>query len=606
MMFCRLLLLPILSIFLLTSNVVSQEYKAIKKMEFVGNKTISESILRELMNSKQTSLTNRLAFWKKSDPFSPFTLDEDILRLKKHYQQNGFLDPLITYDLLPTRNEKRVTVKIAITEGDTIKVGTITLNIKGAEAIQKMSDSLENTLPLKTETRFCDDIINASEQQIKSTIRGKGYPFVKIDKQVILEQTHLSADVTYNVSTGSKSYIGEVSIYGDSLIEKTYIQKHINLQNGELFSQSKLEETQQKLFDLALFRYVTVRAELDSTIDNSIPISIQLKELPRWSLKTGVGYGTEDKIRVSMLLSRLNFFGGGRTLSIKGEHSYFIPLGIEAKFIQPDIFTKDLDFILNPFFSREKEESYDVDRLGTALTFQKEVSKNTTAYLTYSLAKDKVDLSKATNLLTAEESANLIHNKSGVTVGFARNTTNDLFSPENGWKIDGTATYMGLGFQSEYHYYKLLTEIAYFFPIIKNVVMASKLKGGIINAIQNDISTPIEDRFLMGGALSLRGWGRNELSPRSTTGEKIGGNTMFEGSTELRFPIYSIVSGATFLDFGNNWTKSWDVDLKNLFVDAGVGLRIKTPVGPIRLDFATPIGSSNFKLQFFATIGHAF
>uniref|UniRef100_UPI00356B41D4 BamA/TamA family outer membrane protein n=1 Tax=Ancylomarina sp. TaxID=1970196 RepID=UPI00356B41D4 len=143
-------------------------------------------------------------------------------------------------------------------------------------------------------------------------------------------------------------------------------------------------------------------------------------------------------------------------------------------------------------------------------------------------------------------------------------------------------------------------------PLGKEVVLAGKIKIGTIEPTQGDSQTPIEDRFLIGGALSLRGWGRHQISPVNEDGSKVGGNSMIENSIELRFPLFGIFSGVTFMDIGNVWSDSWGFTPGSFNYDAGLGLRVKTPVGPVRLDFATPILGEKFNLQFFITIGHAF
>jgi outer membrane protein insertion porin family len=427
-----------------------------------------------------------------------------------------------------------------------------------------------------------------------------------LERTVNLDESTLIADVKISISPGSKSYFGELSLQGDSIIPRPFILNHIEINKGDLFSNAKLEATQKNLYELGLFKYVTLRASLDSVKSNFIPIGIQVKELPRWSLKAGLGYGTEDKIRISAMISRLSFLGGARSLHIKANRSYFVPINVETRFIQPDIFVKDLDFIVNPYFSREREESYEVDRWGIATSFQKKFNKNLSSFITYSFGKDFVDLLDSTSLVINENNGGFTPNKSGLTSGASWNKTDNLFSPTKGWKVSGTVTYMGIGFNTQYNYIKLRAEAAYFFPLSKNIVVAAKLNGGIIDAIRGNLSTPIEDRFLIGGASSLRGWGRNQISPVNSSGLKTGGNSVLEGSLELRFPIYGIFSGTTFFDFGNTWQNTWYYDLNNLLYNVGFGLRIKTPVGPIRFDIATPIINEKFRAQFFITIGQAF
>ena len=120
-----------------------------------------------------------------------------------------------------------------------------------------------------------------------------------------------------------------------------------------------------------------------------------------------------------------------------------------------------------------------------------------------------------------------------------------------------------------------------------------------------DDVTPIEDRFMLGGALSLRGWGRNKISPVEN-GALVGGNSMVEANAEIRFPIIDIFSGAFFIDTGNVWKGSYTYDFTNLLANIGVGVRVSTPIGPVRVDYATPVFNGPFKGLVFVSIGHAF
>ncbi|PKQ61723.1 outer membrane protein assembly factor BamA [Labilibaculum filiforme] len=587
-------------------KIAAQDNAIINKISFTGIDTLGKETLLKQMNTKARPFTGKMTFWKKSARFSSFTFEEDILKLKKYYQQNGFLDASIPYDIVPNKNNKKVNITIHIKKGNPVLIGEIKYLMQKNTETKKILDSITTIIPIQPGMLFQDEKIIAAEKLIREKFSKKGYPLVKVEKNIFLNEKLRVANINFTINTGNKSYFGRINLKGITLIDSTYIRKHIEIKKGDNFSQVKIEKTQEELFDMNLFRYVTIRAMMDSVEQDAIPISIHIKELPRWSLKVGAGYGTEDKVRTSILLKRLNFLGGGRTLIIKGEQSYFTPLSIESKFIQPDIWTKNLDLILNPYFSREREDSYKVDRLGTSVTLQKELSKKSAAYISYTFGKDNVDLSKSKSSLSIEEADKLNHNKSGITFGYNKNTTNDIFSPTKGWKYEGTLTYMGIGFNSQFHYYKIMTEIDYFQKLGKNVVFAGKLKTGVINPTQGDSQTPIEDRFLMGGALSLRGWGRNQISPINESGSKLGGNSMLESSAELRFPLYGIFSGTAFADLGNSWFNPWEFKPNQLNYDAGLGLRVKTPVGPIRVDVASPLFEGKFETQFFITIGHAF
>ena len=95
---------------------------------------------------------------------------------------------------------------------------------------------------------------------------------------------------------------------------------------------------------------------------------------------------------------------------------------------------------------------------------------------------------------------------------------------------------------------------------------------------------PFSKKYFLGGATSIRGWGRYEVSPQGGSGLPIGGNTMLEFSSEARLALGGNLGAVAFLDAGSVWTNSWEVRLDDLRYAVGPGLRYLTPVGPIRLD----------------------
>jgi outer membrane translocation and assembly module TamA len=122
-------------------------------------------------------------------------------------------------------------------------------------------------------------------------------------------------------------------------------------------------------------------------------------------------------------------------------------------------------------------------------------------------------------------------------------------------------------------------------PIKESIVVANRvLVGNIDQAGEDPANVPFSKKFFLGGASSIRGWGRYEISPLSGGGNPLGGNSMFMFSSELRAVIRGNLGGVLFLDGGNVWESGWTVRFDDLRYAVGPGVRYLTPVGPVRFD----------------------
>ncbi|HLN54586.1 MAG TPA: outer membrane protein assembly factor BamA [Bacteroidales bacterium] len=598
----KIVSLSILLICILVTPLSAQKVHRIKDVDFKGNKILTEDELLGQMNTQPKKSLEKLFFWKKRPDFIETSLEEDINRLKSYYNRNGFLHPEISFSLDSSRSGRLINITINIVENEFVQTGNVEFNLSGDRLTDALLDSLRTRLPVKEGKRFRDDDVFETEKLLKRSFSDHGYPFTTVKHSISLRDSNLYADLSFNVNAGERSYFGNITVSGDSLIPEKFIRKYVLFSEGGLYMQNKIDSTQQDIFGTDLFRYVVIASKKDSVLNDRIPVEILVKELPRWRLEAGAGYGTEDKLRLAAELTKLNFLGGARRLIVNGKTSYYLPFSMDVRFVQPDFAFPRLDLVLNPFFLREREISYTIDRMGGGIRFIYTFRNNFSSHFSYAFERDRIlKLSDITI-----DSSELKHNKSVFSLGGELNLANDPFYPSKGYRMEGTASLAGLGYRAAVHFYKLEFSYVKYFTIDKDVILATKFRSGVLQTTRKLQRTPIEERFYLGGASSLRGWGRHRISPLSESGIALGGNTMLEESVELRFPIYELLHGAVFMDAGDVWYNSYQYDFGSFHYDAGLGLRLRTPIGPVRLDFATPVINDRFNLQFFISVGQPF
>jgi outer membrane protein assembly factor BamA len=196
-----------------------------------------------------------------------------------------------------------------------------------------------------------------------------------------------------------------------------------------------------------------------------------------------------------------------------------------------------------------------------------------------------------------------------------RNTAGSLLDARGGYLANLHLEHAGGWLGGDFMYTEITGEGRYYLSIANRAVLAVRARAGSIDSSSAE-GVPFYKRYFLGGATTLRGWGRFEVAPLTGEGLPIGGHSFANFSTEIRVPVSRRIGAVLFLDGGNVWANSWDINLNDLWYDVGPGIRINTPVGPFRLDGGYQLkqiealvvdgepATRRFRVHF--SIGHAF
>ena len=205
---------------------------------------------------------------------------------------------------------------------------------------------------------------------------------------------------------------------------------------------------------------------------------------------------------------------------------------------------------------------------------------------------------------------------SSVDFDIHRTTTDSTLNARRGYLLDGHFERAGSFLLGDFDFAEMILEGRYYLSLGDRAVVALKARGGSIGSPGGEnLQVPFYRRYWLGGANSLRGWGRFEVAPLFE-GLPVGGHTMIESSAELRAPVWGTLSAVLFADAGNVWNNAWAFDLRDLRYDVGPGIRYMTPIGPIRADLGYQLNpipgllidgkKQSRRFRFHFSIGQAF
>ena len=563
----------------------------IRRINVDGNVKYKDKQIVRIIKTRAKTIFN-------SGYLSEETLPQDMERILSFYEQHGFIDAKADYSL-QQRPKGFMDINIAISEGRQYMVGHIV--VSGNDVVPE-SDILKTMEDIKVNNVFSREKLSVDLSRIRSLYFDKGYIFADVRDATSLDPDTGNVDIRLDVAEGSVAYVNKIRIQGNSRTRDIVIRRELRLNPGDRFDGGKLKRSKERLTNLEYFEDVGFDIEDTDQTDRK-DLVVQVKEAKTGSFSFGGGFSTVDKVIGFIEIEQRNFdftnwptfTGGGQNLKLRAETGS-TRNNLLLSFTEPWIFDHPVSGGFDAFRT-ERTRAQDIGyayaekRIGGNIRLGKEFSERATGRLAYrreDVTIHDLDSNVSADLL-AEEGTNTI---SSLGSSLTWNSTDSNINPTRGLVVTGSADLAGGLLGGDKDFYRLEGTGSYYLPFKWKSVLELRLHGGLVDAYGNAEKVPIFERFFAGGARTIRGYNERKVGPLDpNTEDPIGGESMVVGNIEYTIPLVDYIKLAGFFDAGNVWARKEDFGSGGFKAGTGFGLRVKTPIGPINLDYGYPLNN---------------
>jgi outer membrane protein assembly complex protein YaeT len=549
-------------------------------------------------------------------------LAQDLFSILQLYRQEGFpfariLDAAVVYEDPPTH----LSIEVTVDEGKLVRIRR--LDVEGvSDPLRERVQSkirLQPGQPLKTK------VLAEDEQGILGIYAEEGMITAEALGRIRYLPDSLFADVVLQVREGPVVTVRDIHVVNPEELRTraSVIRRLMALKEGDVLLRKDLLESQSLLYRTGLFRSVRIVPEVDTThvLDEKsvAPADVMVRvseKAPGW-YGAGGGFSSNDELRLVAEWGHRNLWGRWRVLQTEAGLKYSLDrtLGDEAlvlgevsgriNFTEPLLFGTRLFSHSEVYYNFEREITFEQNIAGFIQSFRRELRKRWTGRLGFEF-----------RFVNTTDPASLRENYQThlTSVILGQDLRDSFFDPTRGHNYRFVVDYAG-GFLGEKNQFLRTTAGAsWYIPLRRESVAAFRIRAGLITPLGEPIAgvvvdsvqvarVPFEDRYRTGGGTTVRGYKEQSLG-RRIDGQPVGGLVLFVGNMEIRFPLFWRFQGAFFMDAGNIWADPSEWKLKRyaeglqngpysplaVAYSLGAGLRLKTPVGPLRLDYGRKVG----------------
>lgn len=625
----------------------------VDRVDIEGTEALREGeVKKKIVTTASSWLPAWVPFFGDAQWFDENAWQADLRRIERLYQSRGYYQARVVEEEVKTLKKGHVAVRARVVEGKPAYL--VKLEVTGLEELPpEHKKAALQKFPLREGDVFQEANWEAAKKGLVERLRQLGYADAQVAGEVIVDTGIPSADALLEAQTGRRYKFGKVFVASEpkAKVPNSTIVDEVSavVSEGQWYSDSALLDAQQRVFSLGVFAAVKVNRGAVDRKEGTVPLVVDVREAPFQSVRFGGGVGIDALRNEAHLIAEYtnrNFFGGLRRFAVRGKGGYaFLPNIVEVagsspsskhgpmgrvvfEFEQPRMFHRTLALQTSLDLNAGLEPAYDY--LG--FTYKLGVVWRPLKYLSFepSYNLDLYRLSTTVNIGATTSAPEVFYGCPQLCIVsyFQLDTLFDwrdsALEPKEGvyagLSLSGGGRFIGGAF----NFFRILPELRGYYSFFEGKVLTISARVKLGTLLSPDDRTPIISRFFSGGGNSMRGFSARRLSPQLavkfpvmptngrtdiTPGDEalpelqpsevvpIGGRGLFEGSLEVRWNVWGPLVVAAFADNGFVTGEEFRFGdgayfAGNMFWAVGGGVRYRTPIGPVRLDFAyrLPIG----------------
>ncbi len=447
------------------------------------------------------------------------------------------------------------------------------------------TDKINSLLTVTKGSILNSKALNDNVRAVEGYYRDQGYILTKVSDVAMSSGGVLTLTI-------NEGMVEDITVKGNEKTKDYVITREMKLKPNQPFNVKDAKRSMQKVYNLGYFEDVNMKLNPGKE-PNAVVFETTVVEQKTGRFSIGGGYSKSDGMIGIIEVGDDNWRGTGDKVKLHWEFGGSASdRNYEVSYTRPWLDSKQTSLGFT-FYDMTNEytdyyddggtrSTYDKKRKGWDLTFGRPQGEYIQNYISFKSRKDTyVEWESGedynSNPTYLKDNFGTTHSVSLMRVYDSRD---NVFSPTEGNRVALTAEFAGKSLGGDFDFNKYTAETRNYLKVGHAQVIA--LRGTVGYA---DGNMPDSGRFAVGGSDTLRGYRDDQFK----------GDKMLAATAEYRFPIAAKVEGVVFTDIGKAWSGE-GYKLNDLEASVGVGIRVSTPIGPIRLDYGQ--GSQGGKTHF--------